>query len=63
MTAKSATIGEGVPTGQSHKITAEEAKARRVRNLAVAGAVLAFVLIIYFTTLLRLIQNIGGGAA
>lgn len=54
---------EGVPTGEQYEMTPAEKKARNRRNLAVAFGVLAFILIVYFTTILRLTQNVSGGAA
>ncbi|WOI53979.1 protoheme IX farnesyltransferase [Parvularcula sp. LCG005] len=54
--------GEGVPTGESYEMTPEEKKARARRNIAIAVGVLAFVVIVYSTTLLRMTQNMGGAA-
>ena len=52
---------EGLPTGEIHQPTDAELKARNKRNLAIALAVVAFVLLIYFTTFLRLAQNLSAG--
>ncbi|MEM9422351.1 MAG: hypothetical protein AAF986_07600 [Pseudomonadota bacterium] len=49
---------EGVATGEHHVMTPAEVKARNRRNLAVALGVVGFILLVYFTTLLRITQNI-----
>ena len=49
---------EGVATGEHHEITPEEMKARKRRNIAIALGVVAFIVLVYSTTLLRLTQNI-----
>ena len=51
---------EGQATGEHHEVTPEEAKARNRRNLAIAFGVVAFIVIVYSTTILRLAQNTGG---
>lgn len=53
--------GEGLPTGEMHHQTDEELKAQRKRNIAIALAVLAFALLVYATTFLRLAENIKAG--
>lgn len=53
--------GEGKVTGEELALTPEEAKARRKRNIAIALGVLAFIAIVYLTTILRYAANIEAG--
>lgn len=53
---------EGLPTGDMHEPSDAEVKARGRRNLAIALAVVAFVILIYATTFLRLAENLKGAA-
>ncbi|MEM9840094.1 MAG: hypothetical protein AAF830_13190 [Pseudomonadota bacterium] len=52
---------EGLPTGEMHHQSDEELKAQRKRNVAIALAVLAFALLVYATTFLRLAENLKTG--
>ena len=52
---------EGLPTGQHYTPTPAELRARNVRNVAVALAVLVFVVIVYATTTLRMKGAIEAG--
>jgi len=52
-------VGEGLPTGDFHALSAEEVEARNKRNLAVALAIVAFIVMVFGTTVLRLAQNTG----
>ena len=54
--------GEGLPTGEMHQPTEAEIKARGRRNVAIALAVVAFVVLVYLTTFFRLAENIKAGA-
>ncbi|MEM6649077.1 MAG: protoheme IX farnesyltransferase [Pseudomonadota bacterium] len=54
------TTTEGRPTGEHHEITPAEKKARDRRNVFMALGVVAFIILVYSTTLLRITQNIGG---
>ncbi|MEE4210182.1 MAG: protoheme IX farnesyltransferase [Parvularcula sp.] len=49
---------EGLPTGETHKPSEAETKARGRRNIAIALAVVGFVVLVYLTTFLRLAENI-----
>jgi hypothetical protein len=53
---------EGVPTGEHEPLTPEEQRGRDRRNLAIAGAVVAFILIVFLTTIIRVGQNLSAGA-
>ena len=53
---------EGIYTGQMYEMSPEERQARNRRNIAIALGVVAFVVIIYATTLLRMSQGIGAGS-
>ncbi|MGV6820491.1 MAG: protoheme IX farnesyltransferase [Parvularcula sp.] len=52
-------VGEGLPTGDFHALSAEETEARNKRNLAVALGIVAFIVLVFGTTVLRLAQNTG----
>ena len=52
---------EGLPTGDHYAPTPEEVAARNKRNLAVALAVVLFVVIVYATTTLRMRDAIEAG--
>ncbi len=52
---------EGVATGETYTPSAEEQKARDKRNLAVAFGIVAFVVLVFLTTVLRLTENMGAG--
>jgi hypothetical protein len=54
---------EGRFTGESHEPSPAELKARGRRNIAIALAVLAFVLLVYATTFLRLAENLKGAVS
>lgn len=54
---------EGLPTGETHTPSADEEKARRRRNIAIALSVVAFAVLVYLTTVLRLAENIKSGGA
>jgi hypothetical protein len=54
---------EGLPTGELYEPTPEERRARKVRNLAIAGAVVGFVVLVYITTFFRLAASIEAGRA
>lgn len=47
-------------TGEHYQMTPEEEKSRKRRSLAIALGIVAFVALIYFITMLRLAENIGG---
>ena len=49
---------EGLPTGDSYKLTEEEEAARKKRNFAIAGGLVAFMVLVFLITVLRLSQNI-----
>jgi hypothetical protein len=49
---------EGLPTGEVHKPSDAEIKARGRRNIAIALAVVGFVVLVYLTTFFRLAENI-----
>ncbi len=49
---------EGLPTGESYKLTEEEEAARKKRNFAIAGGLVAFMVLVFLITVLRLSQNI-----
>ena len=51
---------EGVPTGELQPLSEEEAVARARRNKSIAFGVVAFIVIVFATTVLRLAQNTGG---
>ena len=53
--------GEGTPTGIVVPLTQEEARARDKRNIFIALGVTAFVVVVFLTTVLRLVQNIEAG--
>lgn len=53
---------EGVPSGESHKLTPEEDAARKKRNIALAWSLVAFMVIVFGITVVRLSQNIASGA-
>ncbi|MGV6800311.1 MAG: hypothetical protein ACWA5L_00120 [bacterium] len=50
--------GEAIPTGEFHQPTAEEVTQRNKRNLAIAGSIVLFMVIIFLITILRLGANI-----
>ena len=52
---------EGLPTGEHHAPSPAELAARNKRNLAVALAVVLFVVIVYATTTLRMRDAIEAG--
>ena len=52
---------EGLPTGEHYAPSAEELAARKRRNIAVALAVVLFVVIVYATTTLRMRDAIEAG--
>ncbi|MEM9810074.1 MAG: protoheme IX farnesyltransferase [Pseudomonadota bacterium] len=52
--------GEGIFTGEMHTPSSEERKARGRRNVAIALAVVGFVVLIYLTTVFRLMDNVSG---
>lgn len=54
---------EGVATGEMHQPSDEEVKARDRRNVAIALGVVAFVVLVFLTTFLRLSENIANGGA
>ena len=54
---------EGLPTGETHHQSEAELKAQRKRNIAIALAVVAFVVLVYLTTFLRLAENLRAGGA
>ncbi|MCQ8184221.1 protoheme IX farnesyltransferase [Parvularcula maris] len=54
---------EGLPTGELHQPTEAEIKARDKRNIAIALAVVAFIALVFATTMLRLSQNLPQGGA
>ena len=55
--------GEGLPTGEMHEQSPEELAAQKKRNIAIALAVLGFVVLVYLTTFFRLSQNLQNGGA
>ena len=54
---------EGIPTGETVKLTDEQQAARKKRNVAIAIGLVAFMAIIMIVTVLRISQNIASGAA
>lgn len=53
--------GEGLPTGEHQPLTAEEARARKGRNLAIALGVVIFIGLVFATTVLRMSAAIEAG--
>ena len=53
---------EGLPTGEVHEPSEAEEKARGRRNLAIALAVVGFVVLVYLTTFFRLAENLSAGS-
>lgn len=49
---------EARPTGENYRQSAEEEKSRKRRSLAIGLGLLAFVVLIYFITMLKLSANI-----
>lgn len=45
---------EGVAEGSYMSLSPDETKARNKRNLAIAGGIVLFMVIVFFTTILRL---------
>jgi lipopolysaccharide export LptBFGC system permease protein LptF len=58
-----ASAREGLPTGEHHRQSDAERQAQGRRNIAIALAVLAFVMLVFATTVLRLSQNLSAGTA
>lgn len=54
---------EGLPTGETHQQSDEELKAQGRRNIAIALGVVAFMVLVAATTILRLSQNLQAGTA
>ena len=48
---------EAKPTGESYALSPEEQKSRKRRSLAIGGALVAFVVLIYLITMLKLSGN------
>ncbi|MEM9232992.1 MAG: protoheme IX farnesyltransferase [Pseudomonadota bacterium] len=53
--------GEGTPTGDLVPLTDAEVEARSKRNMFIALGVTGFVIVVFLTTVLRLVQNIEAG--
>ncbi len=53
---------EGVPSGELHQLSPEEEAARKKRNLAIAWSLVAFMVIVFGITVVRLSQNVANGA-
>ncbi|MEM1381306.1 MAG: protoheme IX farnesyltransferase [Pseudomonadota bacterium] len=49
---------EGSPTGEVHAPSPAERAAQKKRNVAIALAVVGFVILVYMTTFFRLSQNL-----
>ncbi|NHK26561.1 hypothetical protein FF098_001410 [Parvularcula flava] len=47
-------------TGEHYRMTPEEEKSRKRRSIAIALGIVAFVVLIYLITMLRLAENVGG---
>jgi hypothetical protein len=54
---------EGIPTGETVKLTAEQEAARKKRNVAIAIGLVSFMVIIMVVTMLRISQNIAASSA
>lgn len=54
---------EGQPTGESLKLTPEQEKARKRRNVVIALSLVAFMIAVFAITVVRLSQNIAGAAS
>jgi|GEM_PF-1504365 len=53
---------EGQPTGEHLALNDEQIAARKKRNLAIAWSLVAFMVLVFGITVLRLSQNIANGA-
>jgi hypothetical protein len=49
-------------TRDTVRLTPEQEAARKQRNLAIAGGLVAFIVLIFLVTVLRLAQNIAAGS-
>lgn len=47
-------------TGEHYQMTPAEEKSRKRRSIAIALGIVSFVALIYFITMLRLAENVGG---
>lgn len=54
---------EGIPTGESVKLTAEQEAARKRRNVAIGLSLLGFCALVFVVTVVKLSQNFAQGAA
>lgn len=53
---------EGRATGEHVKLTAEQEKARKRRNIYIALGLVGFMVAVFLITVVRLGQNVAGGA-
>lgn len=53
---------EGQASGEHVQLSPEEEAARKKRNVAIAWSLVAFMVLIFAITVMRLSQNIAGGA-
>lgn len=53
---------EGQASGENVPLSEEEEAARKKRNVAIAWSLVAFMVLVFAITVMRLSQNIAGGA-
>ena len=53
---------EGVPSGESYKLTPEEEAARKKRNIAIALSLVGFMVVVFLVTVVQLSNNISNAA-
>ncbi|MEM8987419.1 MAG: protoheme IX farnesyltransferase [Pseudomonadota bacterium] len=51
------------PKSTAHVLTEEERKRRDRRNLAIAGLIVGFIVLVYLVTMMRLAANVSAGAS
>ncbi len=61
--AKAMTAREGQATGETVRLTPEEEAARKKRNIAIAWGLVAFMVLVFVITVMRLSQNVANGGA
>ncbi|MHA6288966.1 protoheme IX farnesyltransferase [Maricaulis sp. CAU 1757] len=54
---------EGRATGEHLKLTPEQERARKRRNVYIALGLLGFMVVVFLVTVVRLTQNIAAGGA